>query len=380
MSSYKRLNKADITNYPYVANKQWSYLFTSQSSMDGDIVYYRGKKEDFNINGNLTTYNQHKSLIYNSINHLFYQSYDDILDTGSLMFNLETYESASEQRPTSSYFDYNINPLLIKNFPTSSSSEITVLSINKNIYGSKVLPHTFRISSSLFDIVDDGNGNIDNVTTCTTYELYGEAQLVPNVYQYKTCSGAIVTESVDFGTVTRCVDTSYGIIALTGSDPQSSSLGICNVQKEHVGNIFYAHGIVVVTNQDFINLLPLTSSVPPTGSNYLIHLYSANAPAVSVEPTATGSIYYKIDSGSYNFVGIRIASDLGCIDYGTISVTSGSTLFISVTTGSFDIDFGVTNTACSGSFGTPYSGSSVPYSTIISGSMDITVCPVLGTP
>jgi hypothetical protein len=189
MSSFKKLNKADITSVSYYANKHWNLSYTSDIN-DEYAVGSKGKNESFSIAGSTTTNNQYQSLIYDQINHLFYQSFTSSLDTGSIMFNVDTYESASQQRPTASYFNYNINPLLVKNYPTGSNETIAVLSINQNIYGSKILPNSFQISSSGTIITDDGNGN-----------LY------------------------------------------TGS--------------KHVGNIFYAHGLAVITNQtsSFQNLI-----------------------------------------------------------------------------------------------------------------------------
>ena len=182
MSSFKKLNKADITTVNYYANKQWNFNYTSSIS-SSYIIGYVGKNEPFNITGSTTTNGQYQSLVYTEMNHMFYQSYTNLLNTSSLMFNIDTYESASQQRPTASYFDYNINPLLIKRFPVSASNTIRVLSISQDIYGSKILPNSFlMVSSSNLSIRDDGNGN-----------LY------------------------------------------TGS--------------EHIGNIFYAHGLVVITNQ-----------------------------------------------------------------------------------------------------------------------------------
>ena len=111
MSSFKQLSKADVTSVSYAANKQWNFTYTS-SLNDSYMVVSRGKKETFSITGSTTSNGQYQSLIYNSINHLFYQAYSgSLLNTGSLMFNINTYQSASQQRPTGSYFNYNINPL-----------------------------------------------------------------------------------------------------------------------------------------------------------------------------------------------------------------------------------------------------------------------------
>ena len=175
MSSFKKLNKADVTSVSYAANKRWTLSYASTPN-DSYAVYYIGKNESFTINGSTTTNSQYRSLIYNQINHLFYQSYTSSLNTGSLMFNINTYESASQQRPTSSYFNYNINPSLIKQFPTGSSEYIGVISINQDIYGSKILPNSFVLkqtinsgSSLILDIRDDGNGNLYDYSFTPTF-------------------------------------------------------------------------------------------------------------------------------------------------------------------------------------------------------------------
>jgi hypothetical protein len=126
---------------------------------------------------------------------MFYQEYTSSLNTSSLM-NSIYYESASQQRPTASYFIYNDKDNLIKYFPTGVNESIRVLTINQSIYGNKILPNTFQVSSSKYNVRDDGFGNLFNY------------------------SGSIV----------------------------------------HVGNIFYAQGIAVITNQEYQRMFP-TSSV-----------------------------------------------------------------------------------------------------------------------
>lgn len=194
MSSFKKLNKADITTVSYAANKRWELYHTGSSpNISSSYMYgYWGTNESFNIGGN-TSNGQYNSLIYSEINHLFYQRYTSSLSTGSLMFNVDTYQSASSQRPTSSYFNYNTNPLFINRFPTGSGEYIGVLSINQDIYGSKILPNSFQLKivtgSSSYNINDDGNGN-----------LYSGSAFI--------------------------------------------------------GNIFYAHGIAVITDQNKFDIIP----------------------------------------------------------------------------------------------------------------------------
>ena len=126
---------------------------------------------------------------------MFYQSYTSSLNTSSLM-NSIYYESASQQRPTASYFIYNDKDNLIKSFPTGANEGIRVLSVNQSIYGNKILPNTFQVSSSKYNVRDDGFGNLFDYSGSTT----------------------------------------------------------------HIGNIFYAQGIAIITSQDYQLMFP-TSSV-----------------------------------------------------------------------------------------------------------------------
>jgi hypothetical protein len=229
MSSFKKLSKADVTTVPYAANKRWSLTYNGGGvPNDSYAVYYTGSNIPFNVNGPFTTNNQYASLIYSEINHLFYQNYTSSLDTGSLMFNVNTYQSASQQRPTSSYFNYNTNPLLIKQFPSASGNNIGVLSINQDIYGSKILPTSFQISSSGILIKDDGNGNLYDVSQAQNQ--FTDLNYITLNY-IKT--GSLIESGIFF-----------------------------------VGNIFYAHGLSIITIQNdfYLNSLnPICDSYILTG-------------------------------------------------------------------------------------------------------------------
>ena len=195
MSSFKQLSKADVTSVSYAANKQWNLSYSCPSISNGYFNIYNGTFitgtfSPDNFSTDPLTNGQYERLVYDSINHLFYQKFSGSLDTSSLMFNANTYQFATEQRPTGSYFNYNINPLLIKNFPTGSGAKIRVLAIDQDIYGSKVLPNSFKLSSSAYNIIDDGYGN-----------LY------------------------DTGSI-------------------------------HIGNVFYAHGLAVITDPNYQDIFP----------------------------------------------------------------------------------------------------------------------------
>lgn len=184
MSAFKKLTSSDVVSVPYLAKKDWSF---PSSSINASYYIYTGQNfaTSFNPNTDATTsLGEYKRSIYQSINHLFYQKYvTTSLSTHSIASSLY-YESASGFRPTGSYFVYNENPGLIRNFPTGVNHTIQVLSISKDIYGAQISPNTFEITSSIYRLKDDGRGNI-------------------------------------------------------------------YIAGQHVGNIFYSQGLIVVTNQQF---------------------------------------------------------------------------------------------------------------------------------
>jgi hypothetical protein len=167
MSAFKKLSKSDVTVVPYAANKQWNLIQCSYPTSSEYFTIYKGTNVTGSFNPDIDpiTSNQYERLVYDQINHLFYQTYSASLDTSSLMFTLDNYESASQQRPTASYFIYNDNANLIKSFPTGAMNSIKVVAINQDIYGNKVLPNSFVLTSSVYSITDDGFGNLYNYGT-----------------------------------------------------------------------------------------------------------------------------------------------------------------------------------------------------------------------
>jgi hypothetical protein len=280
MSSFKKLSKADVTTAPYAANKQWSFSYNT--APNNYIVFYRGKKETFSITGSTTTNGQYQSNIFSGINHLFYQSYSgSLLNTGSLMFNAETYQSASQQRPTGAYFDYNINPLFIDNFPTASNSTINVLSVSKEIYGSKILPNSFRITASIGTITDDGYGNLYHGTTQVGNIFYshGLAVITHQSSSYTgLLTGSFATASIYFQNEhiiyeneVRCIvreseyNLSYNPTLVTGSysggvikgfatsasfNPYVTTIGLYNDENELLMVAKLAKPIMISSNTD----------------------------------------------------------------------------------------------------------------------------------
>ena len=164
MASFKKLSKSDVTLVPYYANKQWNLSYCPYPTSSEYLTIYNGTNltGSFSSDNDPITEGQYDRLVYSQINQLFYQKYTAPLNTSSLA-NSIYYESASQQRPTHSYFIYNDSARLVENFPTGAMEGIRVLAINQGIYGDKVLPNHFQLSSSAYNITDDGYGNLYDI-------------------------------------------------------------------------------------------------------------------------------------------------------------------------------------------------------------------------
>lgn len=220
MSVFKRINKSDIYQDNIVSNKQWTFTYTS-SLYDEYIQCYSGIcTASLFVSGTAVGVQQ---LEYTKINQLFYHQYANLdLPYPQDRINSLYYISASDYRNTSSYFNYNENPLFENYFPKNDGQTIKSVYIDKDIYGNQVLPRSFVISSSDYYIVDDGYGNLLD-------------------YKY-ALSGALYVSGGYW-------DYNYVEEYATGS-------GI------PVGNIFYAFGLSIITSPFYQNMFPM----PSTGS------------------------------------------------------------------------------------------------------------------
>ena len=107
-------------------------------------------------------------------------------------------------------------------------SKVKIISIPRSLYGEKISRRSFSISSdddATFKIIDDGNGNLIDVSAG------GATYVTPGYFNPK--------ESLTRGYV------------------------VGNPLNEHVGNIIYAQGIAIITNQDYTYIVD-TPEVPYT--------------------------------------------------------------------------------------------------------------------
>ena len=173
MTAFKQLLASDIIVTPFEVNK--SFRFVGAAALTGSDVGI-DRLLGQNIQGlfslSETTSGQvgveYKRLIYNSIKELYYSnylssSYGDPVSVpydfpGSTPEGNVLIGSASSAGRYENYLQTSLT--YNRYFPTASDSIIGVISIPSKLYGDKIQPGSFIMTSDSGSIVDDGNGNL----------------------------------------------------------------------------------------------------------------------------------------------------------------------------------------------------------------------------
>jgi len=220
MSAYKTLSSKDIVVSPLTVEKSFTFYDSEFSASSVGIDRFSGTNTNPNVYWQLSpTFNsssdaqtgtikkQYKSLVYRSARQLYYSnfltasqfqtsdgsfisegSYGSPIATAS--FNEDGTITGTIQSPI--YFNYPQSFVFDTQrfFPTGSNETIGIISIPSKVYGDSIIPNSFIYNDNgdSFTITDDGNGKL-------------------------ICS---------------------------------SSAG-----NEIIGDIFYGHGLVIVTKQSF---------------------------------------------------------------------------------------------------------------------------------
>lgn len=331
--AYKTLNPSDITISPYTANKL--YTFASSSLTEYGIVVYSGEYDPiinvscsdgtaegqvpcnpYDPETDITSNGYSRRLIYDSIQKLYYQSfisgtisnrlwvsssYDNYFQTAlasgsGFLTNIRIFgqDSGSE----GSVYN-NPESLYSTGSYLSDPSLIRVISIPQDIFGSGIKPGTFEISSSNYLIQDDGQGNLkDNIGISSS--LYAASDYLSNVYG-----------------------------------------GSGNTEGVHVGNIVYAHGIIIVTNEDYFCFYP-TEPVAQNNSYQILNVQATKSLAVltndfdDCNQLDTGSLSTIAPLSGFNF------PDNAAVD-GIINIDPVASNLYQVTPGLYKGYYSVTN-------------------------------------
>jgi len=256
--SYKTLSSNDITLTSYIANKHWEV--TNSTLSQNGVTIYIGENLPTSrtylfdpINDLQTSNDEYRRLVFDSIKHLFYENYTSGSLTGeffhsSSYFNYEQNTLASGSgvstfRRISTVTGSNIPVLYDSNdnydedavFDSDRGGKVIIVSIDQNVYGSGLNPNSVYISGSGYYLRDDGEGNLYNWRNEGNYAKY---------------SGAIYDKDV--------------YLELVGN----------GLQLEYVGNVFYSHGLIVITDEDYLCVF----GAPPSAVNDYFSYFNMNIP------------------------------------------------------------------------------------------------------
>ncbi len=139
-SIYKKFTAQDFTTTPFNAHKQ--YTFNSASAVENSVSYFntRYTSESISLYSSASTnpqglFDPINAIKYNQINHLYYNRF---------------------RSNTSRTFE-QVNYL---NHHRTLYEKTNILSIPNGLCGYEVKPGSFELSSSIYEVVDDNNGNL----------------------------------------------------------------------------------------------------------------------------------------------------------------------------------------------------------------------------
>jgi hypothetical protein len=179
MSAYKQFLSTDIIVSPLVVNKSFSFEGSASFTTNGIGIYLGTNYTSSNLSSSSLEYDQR--LKYNSIKQLYYTNYISNPISGSPYITNylgQTVEDDSLTNVYSRFYNYEQTSLFQTNsynytsnygyerfFPTSSNSQIGIISIPKNLFGDYINPNTFSykfLYNGLqeLELFDNGEGII----------------------------------------------------------------------------------------------------------------------------------------------------------------------------------------------------------------------------
>ena len=179
MSAYKQFLSTDIIVSPLVVNKSFSFEGSASFTDNGIGLYLGTNYTSSNLPSSSLEYDQR--LKYNSIKQLYYTNYISNPISGSPYITNylgQTVEDDSLTNVYSRFYNYEQTSLFQTNsynytsnygyerfFPTSSNSQIGIISIPKNLFGDYINPNTFSYKFlynglSELELFDNGEGII----------------------------------------------------------------------------------------------------------------------------------------------------------------------------------------------------------------------------
>ena len=156
MSAFKQFTTKEVTITPFIADKGFTFIGSEITGSTVGINIYKGLNVKYTSSANQQTgyeYSSSNSSIYNSVKQLYYTNYISS-STGDMMVTSSVLPGATRAN------DYYYGPIeapLYENYlqssltqqrywPTASGESITVFTIPTQLYGEKIVPTTFEYS------------------------------------------------------------------------------------------------------------------------------------------------------------------------------------------------------------------------------------------
>ena len=185
MSVYKPFTTSDVILTPFEVNKSFSFQGSTALTGSG-IDRFIGKNipTPLFISGSSPTGQiqpQNEFLVYRSIRELYYSNFlegEDGSPAGTASFNVDGTITGPFYTPN--YYNYLPNTLDANRFfPTSSNSEVGIISIPSNLFGENIKPGSFNLEADGDIFTDDGEGNIfQNSTTKVGDIIYQHGMII----------------------------------------------------------------------------------------------------------------------------------------------------------------------------------------------------------
>ena len=181
MSAFKQLTTKDVTITPFDVSKEFSFTGTAITASDVGIEVYYGKNPstlfDYSNPSNTTGFVsiQNTTGVYGSIKQLYYTNYlsssrGDLAPTQSIIPGVNRSDDRFIGPKNTPSFENYLQSSLTQSrfFPTGegSDSRISVVSIPAKLFGENIVPYTFELeftssdNSIKYNVKDDGEGNI----------------------------------------------------------------------------------------------------------------------------------------------------------------------------------------------------------------------------
>ena len=243
MSAYKQLNRQDVYISDYQAQKSWQASGSLTSSYGIETLRgFSGSTPGYPYPNDYRK-NRYEKLVYDSIHHLYYS-----LTSGSINTQGDMYYSGA--------YDVSFQSSLMLSESRKETSEVAVISIPKDVYGTKVVPGTF-VAEPIFETSDryiiDGyarepqagdNQYIENINFWYNSSVIDTADYIVSESNY-------ISESVSEYVITssgfqrpEIIDDGQGRLIISGGEASFTN------PERFVGDIIYNQGNAVITDPD----------------------------------------------------------------------------------------------------------------------------------